>query len=149
MRIVHFFVFSLLLVVISCTAPGSNSSEGAGAAASVNTAPAQDAFPDSALRHVVVFKYRADAEDAQIARITEAFRSLKDSIPGILSFEHGVNDSPEGLNLGFTHAYTLTFVNAAARDAYLPHPEHEAFGALLSELGVVEGVFVVDYVPRP
>jgi Stress responsive A/B Barrel Domain len=39
----------------------------------------------------------------------------------------------------------VTFESAQARDAYLPHPEHQKFGALLRSLGVFEDVFVVDY----
>ena len=58
-----------------------------------------------------------------------------------------MNNSPEKKNLGFTHVYVLTFENAAARDAYLPHPEHRKFGQLLGKLGVLEDAFVVDYTP--
>ena len=101
----------------------------------------------STVRHVVVFKYKTGATDAQIAQVTEAFRALKDRIPGVVSFEHGINNSPEGKNLGFTHVYLLTFENARARDAYLPHPEHQKFGELLGSLGILEDAFVVDYVP--
>ena len=97
------------------------------------------------VRHIVVFKYKASATPEQINEVTTAFKALKDKIPGIVSFEHGVNNSPEGLNKGFTHVYQLTFKNAAARDAYLPHPEHKNFGALLGRLGVLEEPFVVDY----
>ena len=102
----------------------------------------------SALRHVVIFKYTAGAPAEKIQEASQAFRDLKDQIPGILSFEHGANNSPEGKDLGFNHVYTLTFVDAAARDAYLPHPKHQAFGDLLTRLGVVEDVFVVDYNPE-
>ena len=59
--------------------------------------------------------------------------------------EHGVNNSPENLNHGFTHSFLLTFENAAARDVYLPHPSHAAFGELLKELNAVADVFVFDY----
>lgn len=97
------------------------------------------------VRHIVVFKYKSSATLQQINEVTTAFRDLKDKIPGIVSFEHGVNNSPENLNKGFTHVYLLTFENAAARDAYLPHPEHKKFGALLGRLGVLEEPFVVDY----
>ena len=45
-----------------------------------------------------------------------------------------MNNSPEGKNLGFTHVYMLTFEDAAARDAYLPHPDHAKFGELLGKL---------------
>lgn len=104
--------------------------------------------PNDQVRHVVVFKYKPGAAPAQIAQVTQAFGALKNTIPGITAFEHGVNDSPENKNLGFTHVYMLTFKDAAARDAYLPHPEHKKFGQLLGQLGVLEDAFVVDYAPK-
>ena len=99
------------------------------------------------VRHVVAFKFKAGAQEGQISLVTEAFRELRSRIPGITGFEDGVNNSPEGKNLGFTHVYLLTFDSLASRDAYLPHPEHKKFGELLGRLGVVEDAFVVDYVP--
>jgi hypothetical protein len=97
------------------------------------------------VRHIVVFKYKATATETQIETITKAFSGLREKIPGILSLEHGVNNSPEGKNLGFTHLYLLTFENEAARDLYLPHPEHQKFGELLRASGIFEDAFVVDY----
>ena len=107
------------------------------------TSSAQKPAP---VRHIVVFKYKKDAAPEKIAQITAAFRDLKTKVPGITAFEDGVNNSPEGKNLGFTHVYQLTFDSVASRDAYLPHPEHKKFGDLLGKLGVLEDVFVVDYV---
>jgi hypothetical protein len=114
-------------------------------ACSARSAPA--ALPDEAVRHVVVFKYSEQATPEQIQEVTDAFADLPNRIPGILAFEHGVNISPEDLNRGFTHVYLVTFRDAAARDAYLPHPDHQAFGRLLERLGIVDEVFVVDYTP--
>jgi len=122
------------------------------AALACSTAPARPVtatVPAAAVRHVVVFRYKPDASPQKIQQITEAFARLKDQIPGILAFEHGVNNSPEKLNQGFTHVYQLTFTNAAARDAYLPHPAHKAFGSLLGSSGVFDAAFVVDYTPAP
>ena len=99
----------------------------------------------SPVRHVVVFKYKPEATAAEIQQVTAAFRALQRSIPGITAFECGVNNSPEGKSQGFTHVYQLTFESVAARDAYLPHPEHQKFGALLGRLAVVADVFVADY----
>lgn len=99
------------------------------------------------MRHVVVFKYKPHASQDQIDKVTQAFGDLKNRIPGIVDFEHGINDSPENKNLGFTHVYLLTFESTEARDTYLPHPEHKKFGQLLGELDILEDVFVVDYVP--
>jgi Stress responsive A/B Barrel Domain len=97
------------------------------------------------VKHIVVFKYKASATSGQIAEVTKAFEALKDKIPGIVEFEYGVNSSPENLNKGFTHVYLVTFENAGARDAYLPHPEHKKFGELLGKLDVLEEAFVVDF----
>ena len=118
----------------------------------LTTAPslgAQAAAPPAGtLRHIVVFKYKPGATEELIKQVMDAFVALKTKIPGIVSIEHGVNNSPEKRNQGFTHVYQVTFTNAAARDAYLPHPAHKEFGALLGKLGVLEDVFVVDYTPE-
>lgn len=103
--------------------------------------------PAGAVRHVVVFRYKPDASPEKIQQVTDAIMALKDKIPGILAMEHGVNNSPEKLNQGFTHVFLITFTNAAARDTYLPHPAHKAFGTLLGSLGILDAVFVVDYAP--
>jgi len=109
--------------------------------------PTVAAVPAGAVRHVVVFRFKPDASAEKIQQVTAAITALKDQIPGILALEHGVNNSPEKLNQGFTHVFQLTFTNAAARDAYLPHPAHKAFGTLLGSLGILDAVFVVDYAP--
>jgi hypothetical protein len=104
--------------------------------------------PSQAVRHVVVFKYKPEATPAQIQQVTDAFRALASSVPGVTAFEDGVNNSPEGKNQGFTHVYLLTFKDAGARDAYLPHPEHKKFGQVLRSSGIFVDAFVVDYVPH-
>jgi hypothetical protein len=123
------------------------------AAIACSTAPAvrpvTASVPAGAVRHVVVFRFKPDASPEKIRQITEAFAGLKGQIPGILAFEHGVNNSPEKLNQGFTHVYQLTFTNTAARDTYLVHPAHKAFGTLLGGTGVFDAAFVVDYAPAP
>src|SRR5690349_2019333 len=103
--------------------------------------PGAAAAQKAQVRHMVVFKFKPDATPEKIKQVTDALRALKDKIPGIVSFEHGVNNSPEKKNLGFTHAFLITFEDAKARDAYLPHPEHKKFGELLGSLGVMEDVF--------
>ena len=97
------------------------------------------------VRHIVVFKYTSNATSDQIKKATDTFRDLKNKIPGIVSFEHGQNISTEKKDLDFNHIYQITFKDRAARDAYLPHPDHNNFGEILGELSIVEDVFVVDY----
>lgn len=95
------------------------------------------------VRHVVCFQYKEGTPAKKIAEINRAFAALKRKIPGIVAFEMGENNSPEGLNKGFTHCYIVTFENDEARKVYLPHPEHQAFVALLKPH--LEDVFVIDF----
>ncbi|NEQ64807.1 MAG: Dabb family protein [Symploca sp. SIO2D2] len=102
--------------------------------------------PVNCLRHIVGFRYKPEATTDDINQLTDAFRALKDQIEGIMSFEYGVNNSPEGMDVGLSNIHTLTFVDVDARDAYLTHPAHLAFGELLNELDIVTDVVVIDYV---
>jgi hypothetical protein len=103
---------------------------------------------NNAVRHIVAWRFQDGTTEAQIAQFTAAFRALQHTIPGIIGFEHGPNNSPENLHRGLTHVYLLTFESIAARDAYLPHPEHKKFGEFIRAMGIVAEVFVVDYAPQ-
>ncbi len=96
------------------------------------------------LRHVVLFKFKDDASQEEVKKIETAFRALPSKIPGIVDFEWGTNNSPEGLADGFTHCFLVTFNDEKAREVYLPHPAHKEFGALLRPH--LDKVLVVDYV---
>ncbi|MGJ8732620.1 Dabb family protein [Cellulophaga fucicola] len=98
---------------------------------------------DSVLRHVVIFKFKPDATKEQITNVEKAFSALPSKIPQIMSYEWGLNNSPEGLSKGFTHCFFVTFKNEKDRATYLPHPDHKAFGTLLNP--ILEDVFVLDY----
>ena len=95
------------------------------------------------LMHVVTFKFKASATKPQIDSVVAAFKALTTKIPTIHEFSWGTNVSPEKLNKGFTHAFVLSFGSDADRDAYLVHPDHVAFGKLLSP--ILDDVFVIDY----
>lgn len=99
--------------------------------------------PDSLLRHAVFFAFKEEATAADIDRVQQAFSALPDQIEAIQDYEWGTNNSPEGLNKGFTHAFFVTFADEAGREEYLPHPAHRAFVEVLQPH--LEDVFVVDY----
>ena len=99
---------------------------------------------DGPIRHVVHFKFKADADKAQIAKVVEEFAALKGKIPVVEALESGTNVSAEGRDKGFTHCWIATFKNAADRDAYLVHPAHKAFVALLGP--VLDDALVIDFV---
>jgi hypothetical protein len=99
------------------------------------------------LRHVVMFKFKPEASAAEVARVESAFAALPSQIAGVQAFEWGVNSSPEKLDRGFTHCFSLGFADAAARDHYLVHPAHQAFSALAKPQ--LAEVLVIDYDTRP
>lgn len=95
------------------------------------------------LRHVVMFSFKQGTTTEQIRQIEKAFAELPKKINTIIDFEWGTNNSPENLSQGFTHCFFLSFKDEAGRAAYLPHPDHKAFGAMLGP--VLDKVLVVDY----
>ena len=100
----------------------------------------------SLLRHVVLFQWKEGTPPETTRVIEEGFRALPKGIAEIADFEWGTDVSPEGLSQGFTHCFLVTFRDAKARDAYLPHPAHQAFVALLKPH--LEKALVLDYVAR-
>jgi hypothetical protein len=95
------------------------------------------------LKHIALVKFKPGTGGQIIRESFEAIGKLRETIPGILEYSWGPNNSPEGWNQGFTHAFVMTFQDASARDAYLPHPAHERVKQLV--LPHVEAVVVVDY----
>lgn len=107
------------------------------------TVNAQQNKQKQVLRHVVLFGWKEGTKPATIDKVVTAFRNLEHKIELIQAFEWGVNTSPENLSNGLTHCFTITFNSEADRDAYLTHPDHKAFVALLNP--APDKVTVVDY----
>jgi hypothetical protein len=108
----------------------------------------EEVMEDGPVRHVLVGRFRAGTTDERFQAFILAFRELSRKIEGIISFEYGANNSPEGLNRGMTHVITLTFASVQARDAYLPHPEHRSFAEWAGQLDIIEELLVIDYIPQ-
>lgn len=99
------------------------------------------------ITHVVLLRVRNTTPKAEIDHVFSALAGLKQRIPGLLSFSGGAYTSPEGLHKGFTHGFVMSFQDAAARDAYLPHPEHEKVKKIVFDVldGGLDGVVAFDY----
>ena len=108
---------------------------------------AEDKQPEKVLRHAVFFKFKDDSSDADVAKVVAAFEALPKKIDTIKDYQAGKNFSPAGYDDGFTHCFLLTFADDAGRAAYLPHPDHKAFGATLRPH--LDKVFVVDFWGKP
>ena len=96
------------------------------------------------IRHVVIVCFKPGAN---VPEIFAALKGLQEKIDGILHVSTGADCSPEGLQRGNTHGFTVDFRDAKSRDAYLPHPEHQKVGAMIiaAAKGGIGGVTVVDW----
>lgn len=146
MKIQHLFYqssfgMSLFVLVLfsACTNDSSNQENKSEEKAQTG----ESSMKKKQLRHVVLFKFKDSATPEDIAKAKDAFADLPNKIPEIRDFEWGINNSPEGLDKGFTHCFFLTFNSEEDRAVYLPHPDHKAFGGLLGP--ILEDVLVLDY----
>ncbi|WP_439510454.1 Dabb family protein [Marinimicrobium koreense] len=95
------------------------------------------------IRHILLVKFKPEATASEIGKARTLFESMTTRVEGVEAVEWGLNDSPEGLNQGFTHAVLMTFADEQARQRYLPHPEHDALKAEFVPL--VADIVVFDY----
>ena len=102
----------------------------------------EKASQQEVLRHLVFFQFKEDVTEERKNNAIQIFLDLEDQIPEIKKIEGGANISDKALNKGFTHCFILTFDSEAARDIYLPHPEHvrvvEENKPVLNDLLVVD-----------
>lgn len=127
----------ILISALACTSEAESTEQ------NTNLAEAIEEANQKLLRHVVLFKFKESATEADIKSVEDAFMALPAKIPEIKAIEWGTNNSPEGLSKDFTHCFFLTFASEEDRAVYLPHPDHKAFGAVLGPH--LEDVLVVDY----
>lgn len=135
------FFATLCLTALTATAADAGGASRKAGAKSESAKPAKGG--KSQLLHVVSFKFKDTASKDDIRKVEEAFHALKAKVPQIKKLVWGLNNSPEGLNKGCTHAWVLTFSSEADRDAYLVHPDHKEFGKLVGPL--LGDVFVFDF----
>lgn len=98
------------------------------------------------LEHIVLLKLKPGVTEAQTQGLVDALVALQQSgkLPGMLTVTGGTNNSPEGRGEGYGYGFVIQFADAAARDAYLPHPDHRALGAEFVR-PIAESVLVFDY----
>lgn len=98
------------------------------------------------IRHCVWVKFRPGVGMEERASIYADLKALEGKIDGLERSTFGANVSPEGLGQGFADGFTMDFVDARARDAYLVHPDHQAAGGRLVAAAVdgLAGILVFD-----
>lgn len=92
-----------------------------------------------------MMKIKPEVTEEAIQSIFNALRALHDEkiITGLISFSGGIYSSPEGMNKGFTHAFSMIFEDELSRDNYFPHVEHVRVKDMI--IPIVDDVVAFDY----
>ena len=102
-----------------------------------------DGKTDRVLKHVVLYKFKADVMPEQVQQVVNAFAALPRKIDTVIGFERGTNVSTEGKSDGLTHGFVVSFRDEQGLQAYLRHPAHLEYVNLVR--GRREKVVVFDY----
>ena len=99
------------------------------------------------IRHIVLIQFPDTVSNAKRETIYQSVKNLQQYVTGWQGFVAGPNVTPEvGMDKGYNGGFIIDFVDEAARDAYLIHPEHQKAGAGIVEAAVngVGGIMVFD-----
>ena len=98
------------------------------------------------IRHIVLIKFRPEVDDELIFEIFDELAAIKPRIPGLIDIRSGKSQSPEQIERGYMHGFTVDFESWEALQTYQDLPEHKAAGGRLVEnaLGGIDGILVVD-----
>ena len=84
------------------------------------------------IRHMVAVRFPAGLSRSDRDRHFQRLDALRGHLSGIADFRTFRNISPEtAIVRGFDDLFWFDFADAAARDAYLADPAHQAAGAAL------------------
>ncbi|MEM8554237.1 MAG: Dabb family protein [Pseudomonadota bacterium] len=98
------------------------------------------------IRHMVLVKAKPAVEDRAMSDIMADLSALVKTLPGAEWGIGGKSDSPERIERGYTHAFTIDFDDWKALADYSANPDHQAIGARLLTIveGAREGILVMD-----
>ncbi len=96
------------------------------------------------IEHIVLLKLKDGVTEEQTQKMMDGLEELKKAVPGMLEVSGGYNNSPEDKSGGFTYGFIVRFKDAASRDGYVPHPEHQKLAKTLVR-PLVDDVLVFDY----
>lgn len=95
------------------------------------------------VRHILLLQPRADATADDIDACRVALSGLVGPVPGLVNCHWGQNIAPEERRGGFSHGFTMDFVDRASLDAYQPHPQHQIAAAKVR--ATFERIVVFDF----
>lgn len=96
------------------------------------------------IRHIVLIRFRPDVSEERIRAILGALGPLSERLG--FTYAAGRSESPEKIERGYLHGFTIDFASWEALAIYAEDPGHKAFGGQLvaHAEGGVEGILVFD-----
>jgi len=93
------------------------------------------------VEHIVLFKLKPTATEAEKNELLRRLRGLKGKIDGIVDLSAG--ESFTNRHKGYTIGLVVRFADRAALERYGPHPEHVPVKQYAEQ--VCEDILAVDY----
>lgn len=93
------------------------------------------------LVHIVMFQFKEENKEANMARVKEMLEALPAKIGSLRSMEVGIDVSRS--ERSFDMVLVSTFDDQAGLDLYAPHPAHQEVVSLIKEVTLLSRV--VDY----
>jgi hypothetical protein len=98
------------------------------------------------IRHIVLIRFKPELSDTMITALFDELYAIKDKLPGVLDITSGKSESPEQMERGYMHGFTVDFVDWDALQAYQDHPDHKTLGGKLVANAVagIDDILVFD-----
>lgn len=77
------------------------------------------------IRHVLLFSFRPDAEEAERRSMLQEFEEFPNQFPQMMRWQSGLNQSKRDQT--YSHAMTVEFGSFAELNEYLDSERHERF----------------------
>lgn len=95
------------------------------------------------VRHILLLEPRPDTTPEAIEACKVGVASLVGKIHGLLDCHWGENFAAPERRDGFTHGFSMDFIDRAALEAYAPHPEHKPVATLVR--ATFQKITVLDF----
>lgn len=98
------------------------------------------------IRHIVLVRFNPELPEEEISDIWRELREIDGKVPGLSAIRAGRSESPEKIERGYMHGFTVDFTDWDALAAYQDHPDHKKLGARLvaNAVGGLDGILVFD-----
>lgn len=98
------------------------------------------------IRHIVLTRFRSEVSEQTITEIYQGLASVTKALSGAHNFVGGRSKSPEQIERGYMHGFTIDFDSWDDLKTYADSEEHKVLGAEIvanAEDGL-NGVLVLD-----